>query len=75
MIRVPRLYSAANSRNSHSSTWKKTKENFIENGCPRSFVLVLLTTQKTLIILVGLQQLIQIERGPAVQSGHETRFN
>ena len=33
---------------------------------PRSFFLVLFATQKTLIISVGLQQLFQIERVPAV---------
>ena len=66
MTRMLRLYSSANLRNSQASTWNKTKENFIENGCPRSFFSILFTTQKTLIITVGLQQLIQIERGPTV---------
>ena len=42
------------------------QRNFIENACPRSFFLVLFTTQKALIRTVGLHQLIQIERGPAV---------
>ena len=63
MTRVPQFYSAANLRNEHV---ENNKQNFIGNGCPRSFFLVLFTTQKTLIVTVGLQQLIQIERGPAL---------
>ena len=48
------------------------QKNFIENGCLTSFFLVLFTKQKTLIIItVGLPQLIEIERSPAVLSGRE----
>ena len=66
MTGMPRLYSSANFLKFSHEHVEKTNENFIENGCPRSFFLVFFTTQKALIITVGLQQLIQIERSPVV---------
>ena len=50
---------------------RNKQKKLYRDGCSKSFFLVLLTVQNTLITAVGLQQLIQIERGPAVLSGRE----
>ena len=71
MTRMPRLYSAAKFENLPRARGNRQK-NFIKNGCFRSFALVMFTTQKTLIMTIGLQQLIQMKEVLQFNQGAKT---